>query len=62
MQDSDRNPYLGPTHWHVNNSGTDWPAQYSKRSQAKFNVSNSLIVFLCLSICAIALRHILELF
>ena len=62
MQDSDRNPHLGPTHWHVGNSGTDWPTQYSKRSQAKFNVGNSLIIFLYLSVGAIALRYILEIF
>ena len=62
MKDPDKNKHLGPTHWHVNNSGTDWPTQSSVSSRTKFNVGNSLIVFLCLSICAIALRHILELF
>jgi hypothetical protein len=62
MKDPDKNEYLGPTHWHVNNSGTDWPGQTSVSSRAKFNIGNSLIVFLCLTFFAIALKYALEVF
>ena len=62
MKDPDKNEHLGPTHWHVGNSGTDWPAQSSTPSRAQFNVGNGLIVFFCLTLFAIALKYILEVF
>ena len=62
MQDSDRNPHLGPTHWHVNNSGTDYPAQYFVSLHKKSNVGVVLIALLYLLVGAITLRYILEIF
>ena len=62
MKDPDKNKHLGPTHWHVNNSGTDWPTQSSTTSRVRFNVGNSLIVFFCLTFFAIALKFAFEVF
>ena len=62
MTDTDKNEHLGPTHWHVNNSGTDYPTQYFVSLNKKSNIGVALIALLYLLVGAIALRYILEIF
>ena len=62
MNDSDRNPHLGPTHWHKGNSGTDYPAQYFVPLHKKSNVGVALIALLYLLVGAVMLGLVLEIF
>ena len=62
MNDSDRNPHLGPTHWHEDNSGTDYPTRYLMPLHKKSNVGVVLVVLLYLSAGAVALRYLIEIF
>ena len=62
MNDSDRNEHLGPTHWHVGNSGTDYPAQYFVPLHKKSNVGVALIALLYLLVGAATFRVIFEIF
>ena len=49
MQDSDRNQNFGPTHWHVGNSGTDYPDQYfvQMKKDSKVGVILIVLMYLC---------------
>ena len=62
MKDPDKNEHLGPTHWHVGNSGTDYPTRYLMPLHTKSNVGVALIALLYFLVGAIALRYILEIF
>ena len=62
MKDRDKNEHLGPTHWHVDNSGTDYPAQYFVPLHTKSNVGVVLIVLLYLFVGTITLRYLIEIF
>ena len=62
MNDSDRNPHLGPTHWHEGNSGTDYPNRYFVSLHKKSNVGVVLIALLYLLVGAVALRYLIEIF
>ena len=62
MKDTDRNEHLGPTHWHVGNSGTDYPAQYFVSLHKKSNVGVVLIALLYLLVGAFTLRYLIEIF
>ena len=62
MTDTDKNEHLGPTHWHVNNSGTDYPAQYFVPLHKKSNVGVALIALLYLLVGAVMLGLVLEIF
>ena len=62
MTDTDKNEHLGPTHWHVNNSGTDYPAQYFVSLHKKSNVGVALIALLYLLVGAVMLGLVLEIF
>lgn len=62
MKDSDRNEFLGPTHWHVDNSGTDYPTRYFVSSHKKSKVGIILIVLLYLFVGMLTLRYLIEIF
>ena len=62
MTDTDKNKHLGPTHWHVGNSGTDYPAQYFVSLHKKSNVGVVLIALLYLLVGAVMLGLVLEIF
>ena len=62
MTDTDKNEHLGPTHWHVGNSGTDYPAQYFVSLHKKSNVGVALIALLYLLVGAVMLGLVLEIF
>ena len=62
MKDTDRNEHLGPTHWHVENSGTDYPDRYFVSLHKKSKVGVVLIVLLYLFVGAVTLRYLIGIF
>ena len=62
MEDSDRNEHLGPTHWHVDNSGTDYPARYFVPLHTKSNIGVILIVLSYMSVGLLSLGFLIEIF
>ena len=62
MTDTDKNKHLGPTHWHVGNSGTDYPNRHFVSLHTKSNIGVVLVALLYLLVGAVTLRYLIEIF